>query len=419
MSIFDLVHKPNKDSSQTRRRPIKVGLGVFLILLQTGCGGFKGISPHSPELLGMEAVSLYSSSEPTPFFEESEFKNLPEKKSAVATIPAGSIQSLTYDRITTFNKPNSPWPSMATTRSSSYAAALNLVRKNGIDFPLLISVSQIQGYLKFYDDLWYAALEIALDKNIPDMQKGRRELADQVLQDFRDQNRVDPTIERVFANQKEILEYSENSILNYWKKDPFQFKPLSFYQGLDLEKIWISDRNLLADNQAVFNQDDIRSFDNYYQSESAGAQMLRSLRRVFAKVTNRADPALFNDHGVVELINDIRRRYAGPQKSLWPSSSPGILDRLSASERAEYDLQGVAQPSMNRIVEMIKARKVSFQPKTALRRKLSCRRTGCIASRINDFLMSFLDFCRGGLVNHFPKASDIRTWSDYFSFGEV
>lgn len=349
----------------TKRLSIKLAVCLFTGLL-AGCGkgllpSKTGNPPQKTNALGLEVVNLYSHSGESNFVDDVTAEQMKSQVIGIQARQNGVVTSLSYSRPLIFDA-GSPWLEMATTRSSSYASALHLLRQKGIYSPVLISVSQIQGYLKYHDDLWYSALEVALDQVIPGTNAGRHSLGREILEGLKNQNLVLPSIQGIFADHQTIWNLSGNSVEEYWLQNPFQFKPLSFYENGSLEKIWMSDRLLLKERSNI-TDDDAAAFNGYYNSQALGAKMLKSLRAVFAKVTNQSDPAIFSSDGVAALINFDRLSYTGPVSTLWPPSSPGILERLGASERAGYDRFGLAQPGMDEIVRMVKAGKISLEPK--------------------------------------------------------
>lgn len=282
------------------------------------------------------------------------------------TAEPGRVASLSYKRseITA----DSEWEKIAKIRAPSYAAALQMLSEHQITTPLLVSVSLIDGYLKRQNDAWYAALELALDQRLPDSQLsvGRGKISELLLQDMQSAGIRALTLSQLLNQHRDTVNADRAKLEGLWQADPFQFKPISFYSDDDrLQRIWTSDRYLLAFHQSIARSE-LDAFNSWWQSSSGqGKAALSSMRAIFSKVTNQIDPALFDDSGFGELINPLRRNASecdGACGHIWAPSSQGVLERLPPGARDAYDKYGDPSPPMDVIVDAIKSGKLSLRP---------------------------------------------------------
>ena len=339
--------------------------GITLTLM-SGCSYFKSKKSPMTEsenpATGLPLITFYQGTLGNKLFIAPDEVN--NTIATLSTAKQGRVSKLDYSRLADIEV-DSTWDKLSKIRAPSYAVALQMLTEYGSDRPVLISASMIDGYLKYQNDLWYAALELALDQKIPGMGVGRASTARLILEAMKDSSLDAPTIGRVLTQNRDIAAADTTALQALWSSDPFQFKPISFYSDDDsLKRIWTSDRVLL--NNVVLGGAEINSFNTWWsQHNSEGKKALAGIRSVFAKVTNKPDPALYSDDGFSVLVNADRRAYecdGQPCGKLWPASSPGILERLPAGDRKKYDAAAKAQPDMDVIVAAIKAGSLSLKP---------------------------------------------------------
>ncbi|MBM4252516.1 MAG: hypothetical protein FJ146_11135 [Deltaproteobacteria bacterium] len=292
---------------------------------------------------------------------------LDEAFEAIETAEPGRVGNLNYARLDDIES-GSPWDKLAKVRAPSYASALGMLRDHQVTWPVLISVSLIDGYLKVQNDKWYAALELALDKRLPDPQLnfGRGKISELLLADMASAQLVTPRLTQELNKHRDSVTASMAKLKGLWQQEPFQFKPLSFYSDNErLQRIWTSDRYLL-NNVIIESGDEILRFNKWWKGSSGqGKAALISMRAIFAKVTNQIDPALFGDGGFAEIVNQKRHDYQcddRPCGYFWAPSSPGVLERLPAGERDQYDIVAKSQPLIDDIVKPIKDGRLTLKP---------------------------------------------------------
>jgi len=243
---------------------------------------------------------------------------------------------------------------------------MKLLRSRQVYWPILVSASMVDGYLKYHNDRWYAALERALDRQIPFASIGRAELASRLLDDLKAAGVAPEPLSGSLELQRRAFTASGDELRELRSKDTFQYKPLSFYAGDEqLERIWVADRATLRTVDRIAPAD-IEALNGWWrQNDTEGHKALRSLRQVFARVTNRFDPALYSDNPLALLRNVAREERTCPKPpcaTLWPPSSPGVLERMTADQRKPYDAAGQSQPRIDEIVAATKSGVLSMQP---------------------------------------------------------
>ncbi len=358
---------------------------IFLFLgapLLWSCGTIKD---RSEQMFGHKSKSdqrtefknplLPSEEEPTFSFYKGESRkskiigqpDLEKTFNVLGRAQPGRVQKLEYKRLSEIEE-GSTWDQLSKTLAPTYGAALDMLRDLGVNAPVLISVSLIDGYLKHQNDLWYAALEKALDQRLPDpdLHFGRGKITALLLADMNQSGLSTPQLTGALTAHQNIVTAPQSMLEDLWKKDPFQFKPISFYSSdPTLQRLWTSDRLLLA-NKLLGSGEEISAFNAWWkENKGQGKAGLTSLKGVFAKVTNQIDPAIFADGGFAEIINNLRNVYqcdGNSCGSFWAPSSPGILERLPHGERDQYDSEAKAQPPMDKIVQSIKAGALTLKP---------------------------------------------------------
>ena len=346
----------------------KSALLIFLLSM-TGCGLVKkkGQTVRQDVVDPLMLVSFYKGDAGKEGFLDT--AALDEAFKTIEKSELGRVSQLNYARLTDIES-GSAWDKLTKVRAPSYASALGMLRDHQVDWPVLISVSLIDGYLKVQNDKWYAALELALDKRLPDPQLnfGRAKISELLLADMARAQLNTPKLTDVLNQHRDTVTTPVLNLQELWRGDPFQFKPISFYSDDErLQRIWTSDRYLLS-NVIVGSHDEIAAFNNWWNgSSSQGKAALASMRAIFAKVTNQSDPTIFGDGGFAAIVNQDRRTYqcdGSPCGSFWAPSSPGVLERLPAGERAQYDGLAKAQPGIDDIVKSIKDGELTLKPTT-------------------------------------------------------
>ena len=290
---------------------------------------------------------------------------LNETFNALKKAEPGRVSALSYSRFSDVEQ-GSSWDKLAKMRAPSYESALGMLRDLGVDWPVLVSVSVIDGYLKVQNDRWYAALELALDKRLPDPQLnfGRGKISELLLADMRSANLATPVLMEKLTEHRDTVSAPRSKLQELWQAEPFQFKPISFYSDDErMQRIWTSDRYLLK-NFTADGEGEI--FNKWWKNGSGlGKSALTSMRGIFAKVTNQIDPAIFGDGGFAAIVNAKRRNYQCDGNycgAFWAPSSPGVLERLPLGQRDQYDEVAKAQPKIDDIVKYIKSGQLTLKP---------------------------------------------------------
>ena len=165
------------------RTGVKLQVALTVIsLLSLGCHN-KG--PDKPQIqtprtsIGLPSLAFYGGgADGSPFLDRA---TLDATFDELAKAKPGRVERLSYSRVDQVES-DSTWAELSKIRAPSYASAIKMLRDRGDRTPLLVSVSLIDGYLKYSNDRWYAALELALSKKIPGAAATRSDMAKSVLE---------------------------------------------------------------------------------------------------------------------------------------------------------------------------------------------------------------------------------------------